>query len=472
MRASRKQEISLVVTQTADYTPMRILEVEMGQPLPDLSTIDEKTGQYYRRGNCLVRLHTQPLGTVELELTETEVKAHVYVSKIWSTFSRQINEHLCQDGLQPITRLDETGISCPNTPLCIEERECFTAHLPSVSIIIATRDRPESLKTCLLSLLALHYPHYEIIVVDNAPGTNATANLIQQMYQDVSQIHYVREDCPGLSWARNCGMMTAKGEILAFTDDDMIVDPYWLLELVRGFSRANDVACVTGLILPMELETPAQFWFEEYGGYSKGYTRQIFDLMENHPKAPLYSYTSGRFGSGGSMAFTVAFLSSIGRFDCALGTGTPARGAEDIAAFFQVITKGYKLVYEPVAVAYHLYYRDYAGLRKQIYNYGIGLTVFLMNKLFDNPFLLFDLIAKAPYGLFFTLNRRSPKNNKKSVHYPKELTRFELQGMLYGPFAYMQSRRAVRKANSSVRARSTLPRAKEKACENIVSSMD
>jgi GT2 family glycosyltransferase len=284
------------------------------------------------------------------------------------------------------------------------------------------------------------------------------------MYQDETQIRYVREDHPGLSWARNCGMMAAKGEILAFTDDDMIIDSYWLLELVRGFSRTDDVACVTGLILPVELETPAQFWFEEFGGYSKGYTRRIFDLKENHPKTPLYPYTTGSFGSGGNMAFTATFLRRVGGFACTLGTGTPARGAEDITAFFQVITKGYKLIYVPAAVAYHLHLRDYICLRKQIYNYGIGLTVYIMKNLFDNPFLLFDLATKIPYGFFFILSNHSPKNSKKSIHYPKELTILELQGMLYGPFAYIKSCCALRniyKESGSVSTDAALSLAKE-----------
>lgn len=461
---SKKQEINDVTAQESSYVPIRILEIEISQPLPNVSAIDEKTGRCYQRARCLVRLHTQPLGIVEFSLTEGGLSVDKCALCIWNSLQVQVNEHLRQDGLSPVTGLDPAGLPSLSTPQCIEERETFLTHAPFASVIVSTRDRPKQLQICLRSLLSLHYPKYEIIVVDNAPSSTATADLIQQTYGNMPQVRYVREDRPGPSWGRNCGMMAAKGEILAFTDDDVVVDPYWLVELARGFSVVDDVACTTGLILPLELEAPAQFWYEEYGGFSKGFNRRIFDMKENHPKTPLYPYSAGSFGSGASMAFTAAFLRSVGGFDPAFGGNSAVRCGQDIAAFFEVIIKGHKLVYKPAAILYHLNRSDYAALRKQIYNYGIALTAFLMKCILNNPGLLIDLVAKVPYGLFFILGNRSPKNIKKTTYYPKELTKLELQGMLYGPFAYFQSRRAmckVRKTFTSIEENGTLPVAKE-----------
>src|SRR5262249_21670265 len=151
----------------------------------------------------------------------------------------------------------------------------------------------------------------------------------------------------------------AKGKILAFTDDDVVVDRYWLIELVRGFNLADNVGCVTGLVLPLELETAAQRWLEEFGGFDKGFIPRVYNLKENHPKTPLYPYTSGRFGTGANMAFTSACLDSIGGFDPALGPGNLADSGEDLAAFFQVVMRGHTLVYTPSALLYHLHRRDY-----------------------------------------------------------------------------------------------------------------
>jgi GT2 family glycosyltransferase len=446
---ARKLGTPGIVEQAPGFEPARVIEVEIGQPLPDVPACDAQTGRHYRRALCLVRLHTQPLGLVELQLDEHGVSAEQYAAHIWQALSEKITAHLREDGLPGVTGLSALGLSNSSIPACLEERARFVAQAPFVSVIVPTRDRPEQVRRCVQSLLDLHYPRYEIIVVDNAPSSRATADFIQQTYRDVPQVRYIREDHPGSSWARNRGMLAARGEILAFADDDVVIDRYWLLELVRAFSRADEVACVTGLVLPVELETPPQFWIEEYGGFSKGFTRHIFDMAENHPKTPLYPYTAGRFGTGASMAFTAAFLRSVGGFDPALGPGSPAQGGEDLTLFFQAVTQGYKLVYESAALMYHPHRRDYSGLRKQIYQYGIGLTAYLTRSMLDTPRLLLDLVTKLPYGLFFILSARSPKNSKKSMNYPQELTMLERKGMLYGPFAYMRSRWAIRNARKA-----------------------
>ena len=144
------------------------------------------------------------------------------------------------------------------------------------------------------------------------------------------------------------------------------------------------------------------------------------------------------------MAFTAEFLQRIGGFDPALGGNGPVRCGQDIASFFQVIVQGYQLVYVP-AIIYHFHRRDYEGLCKQFYNYGVGLTAYLTKSLFENPHLLLDFVTKVPYRLFFLLDTWFAKNRKQLTHYPKELTRLKLKGMVYGPLAYLQSRWALRK---------------------------
>ena len=401
-----KPETTPLVDQASEVVPTRILEVELGQPLLAVSAFDDKTGRHYQRAFCLIRLHNQPLGVVEMPIGESGVSADELAEFIWHSLQAPVIEHLRQDGLPPAAALDREGLCSSEVPRCIEERDTFLAHAPFVSVIVATRDRPEHIESCLHSLLALQYPGYEIIIVDNAPTTNATAALVQLSYADMPQVRYIREDRPGLSQARNCGTRAARGEIVAFTDDDVVVDPYWLAELVRAFDSADGVACVTGLGLPLELETATQFLFEEHGAFNNGFCRRIFDMVENHPGLPLHPYTVGRFGAGASMAFRATFLRDAGGFDPALGIGSLARGGEDLAMFFQVMTRGYKLVYEPASLLYHLHRRDYLDLRKQIYNCGVGLTAYLTKSLLDSPQLLFDIVVKVPYGLFFALSSR------------------------------------------------------------------
>ena len=438
---------------------MRILEIELGQPLPIISAFDDKTGKCYQRASCLVRLHGQPLGIVAFEFVDSLLDPELYAEQIWFTLKEKINEHMQQDGLPSVIELNTNGLYSHVLPRCIEEREQFLIKAPFVSVVVPTHNRPEQLAACLSSLLSLSYPDYEVIVVDNAPGTNVTADLVQKLSVRASQLRYVREDNPGPSWARNRGITIAKGKILVFADDDVVVDPFWLVELVKGFSIADNVACVSGLVLPLELETPAQFLFEEHGGFSKGFNRRIFKLkMEKHyPDMSLHPYTPGRYAAGASMAFTSDFLHKVGGFDPALGGNGPSRNGQDIAIFFKVIVEGYTLVYEPRALLYHLHRRDYAELSEQIYRYGIGLTAYLTKIVFDNPLMLVKMISKIPYGFFLIFSSQSSKNSKKLFSYSKNLTLLERKGMLYGPFAYVQSRWLAHKMRKAFSKDSSYP---------------
>ncbi len=426
-----------------DLTPIRILEIEIGQPLP--SVVPEDKGCIYRQALCLIRLHSHPLGTIELDLVHGPVSAGECAQHIWSALNTQINTHLQQDNLPTVRRLDAEGLLCLDTAHCIKEREDFLADAPFVSVIIPTHERPERIPGCLGALLSLDYPRYEIIVVDNAPDTDTTANFIRETYQDLPQVRYVREDHPGVSWARNRGIQSAKGEILAFADDDVIVDHHWLTELVKAFHVTSNVGCVTGLILSAELETPAQILFEkhdEQSGYNDAwrFTQHIFSKQKRH----VHLYKVALFGAGASMAFRADLLRSIGGFDPALGTQGLVQSGEDIAAYFKVLMRGYHVVYEPASLVYHKNRREYTALCQQIYHYGIGATAYVTKNLLDHPQLLLDLFTKIPYDLLTNRSSRPRKSKQQSTVYPKELATMSRKGMLRGPFVYLKSRWVTR----------------------------
>jgi hypothetical protein len=324
---------------------------------------------------------------------------------------------------------------------------------PTVSIILSTRDRVQSLSNAMKSILDLEYPNYEVILVDNAPKTSETLDFYNQSLEQFSRknisLRYVREDIPGLAVAHNRGLQEVMGSIVAFTDDDVVVDKYWLAEIVRGFSAADAVGCVTGLVIPSELKTPTQVLFEEFGGFTKGFTQRIYDLGDHLPANPLFPYTAGRFGTGANMAFKTELLQKTGGFDPALGVGTPTLGGDDIAAFFGIIIQGHQLVYRPSALVFHQHRRTYEGLRKQMYGYGVGLTAFLTKCVMDNPGLIIDFASKIPAGVKYAFDPASKKNQHKTNAYPRDLENIERKGMLYGPMAYLLSRWRYRKANKS-----------------------
>jgi GT2 family glycosyltransferase len=408
------------------FRPIRMLDVDIGQPLDDLSATTDAQGHSYERAMALVRLHGRPIGAVAFDLPVAGLDAETLGA-------------LLRERLAPDNAFGQEGKDV------IAAREAFLARAPFASVVIATRNRPDNLACCLESLLALVYPDFEVIVVDNAPSDDATERFFAEHYANRDDVRYVREERPGLASAHNCGLreLSERSHYVAFTDDDVVVDRYWLCELLRGFAAAPNVGCVTGLIFPAELETWPQLLIEEFGGFNKGFRRQIYDLHQHRPDDRLFPFTPGRFGSGANMAFRTEVLARIGGFDPAIGTGTPALGGDDLAAFFRVITAGYALVYEPAAIVRHTHYREYSALQRQIYGYGVGLTAFLTKSLLDQPHLLVDLAAKLPRGLWYALSARSGKNAKKGADYPTQLTQLERKGMVDGPAAYLRSRFAT-----------------------------
>ncbi|MGW0610761.1 glycosyltransferase [Streptomyces sp. NPDC002788] len=308
---------------------------------------------------------------------------------------------------------------------------------PSISVIIATHDRPRMLRECLDSLLRVDYPHFEVIVVDNAPADDTAERLVRDAYGD--RVRYVREPVAGLAHAHNRGLAAARGEIAAFTDDDTLVDPGWLAAIAAGFAQDPGVGCVTGLIVPAELETAAQAALEHHGGFAKGYAPRTWSLR-HPPEDPLFPFTAGRFGSGTNMAFRTSALRALGGFDPATGTGTPAHGGDDLLAFFRVLTAGHTLAYQPDAIVWHRHRRTQDALDAQAFGYGAGLGAYLTGALVHEPRMIPALLRRLPRGVRYALAQAHRKAEADTAR-SRRLARLELRGLLYGPVGYLRSRR-------------------------------
>lgn len=425
--------------------PVLPLEVELSDPLPYLHVGVSPSGYPYDRALILVRLHSFPIGLITIVPDEDGgIHPTVLGAVIEASLGTQIRQHLENDGLDSDHALDMGGYPSLTPPRCLQERASFLAQAPFVSIIVPTRDRPDMVERCLTSLLAMDYPpsQFEIIIVDNVPRTDATRAYLETRYANSTPpIYYAREDRSGSASARNLGLQMARGEIVAFTDDDVVVDRHWLTEMARAFTVAPNVACVTSLVVPMEMETPAQLLFEEYGGFARsGCVTRVFNVTDHRPDHPLFPYVVGVIGAGNSMAFRRATLAEMGNFDPALGNGTPALGGVDFEAFLRTLVSGYTLVYTSAAVVRHAHRKDYAALMRQLYNYGVGLSAVLLKIMLHYPAVVPDVLVRIPSGIKYVLSPRSDLNRAKGEKFPKELSRLHMQGMLVGPFAYMRSR--------------------------------
>ncbi len=229
------------------------------------------------------------------------------------------------------------------------------------TVAVCTRDRTEDLRRCVAALLAMPEDGQEILVVDNAPRTEATRDLLAGM----PRIRYIREDRPGLDVARNRALQEARTEIVAFTDDDAAPDALWLRTLLRNFDDPL-VGAVTGPTLPIELETEAQMDFQRFGGFLRGYKRMVLDGATHDPLLGWHA------GAGVNMAVRRSALSSIGPFDEALDAGTPTQAGGDADMYRRLIAGGWRIVYDPEALNWHRHRRSAEELVRQMWGYEVA----------------------------------------------------------------------------------------------------
>ncbi|MGB1583503.1 MAG: glycosyltransferase, partial [Solirubrobacterales bacterium] len=120
---------------------------------------------------------------------------------------------------------------------------------PLISVVICVVDEGANALRCIDSILEGDYTNTEIVVVNNRPAANELSETLEQRFAGDARVRYHEEHRPGLSAARNSGAGVARGEIIAFTDDDVVADRRWVASIAAVFDDPT-VDCVTGMILP------------------------------------------------------------------------------------------------------------------------------------------------------------------------------------------------------------------------------
>ena len=352
------------------FLPTRVIEVELTEPLPRL----DHDG-HYGRAWILVRLHTEPIGVCVVTLPREGVNPDVLATLVWPDVSGPVAERFEAAGLAAPTALASGGlVADPDAWPFLRNRAAMLAGAPFVSVVVCTRDRPEQIKKCLNRLAQQKYPRFEVVVVDNAPTSDALRAVVEEQAGKGAEFRYCVEPRPGLSWARNAGIAAAASDVIAFLDDDDEPDEHWLAGVADGFARGERVGCVSGVVLPARLDNAVENLFEQIGGHSKGRGFVSETFAKSGPQSPLWPLPP--FGVGANMAFRREALDRIGGFDVALGAGTLTGGGEDTLAITLVMLYGYEVAYEPVALMWHHHRQDMASLNKQLHGYSIGLTAF------------------------------------------------------------------------------------------------
>jgi GT2 family glycosyltransferase len=137
----------------------------------------------------------------------------------------------------------------------------------------------------------------------------------------------------------------------------------------------------------------------------------------------------------------------IGGFDMALGAGTPTSSGEDIDMFLRILLAGRAIAYESSAVIWHIHRPDSKALGLQMYNYGLGLTAYVVKRMLDRS-TRWQVLKRAPHGARHLIQlwsrARAAQNGLPRSAANAGYIRAELRGMIAGPFAYWRARRLER----------------------------
>lgn len=426
--------------------PTAIGLVELDRPLAVATPSSTPDAAQRPDALLLVRLHDDPLSLIHIAEPFGELGREQLAERVWSGVGERLRGHVRRHScaIEPRSGKDLVGGLVSPYGTC----GAAVPSRPAVSstVLVPTAGRPNELARCLDSLLELPRSDFDIVVVDNRPSQGDTANVVASARDAGGRVRYVAEPRPGSSVARNRGIAESDSDVVVFADDDVVVDRGWLDWLLSPFADPA-VTVTTGLVLPLDLETPAQKCFERYlGGFAKGLVGRRYDLDsyrgDDHP---LYPYWGAVFGTGASVAFRRHDLVAAGGFDPALGAGSPALAGADIEAMSAAILRGGGLVYEPRSLCWHEHRRSEEALRYQLFSYGVGSTALLTKALLHDRRFLGAAAHSA--GVVRDLYRARERDHQVSAadSLLAELAREQLKGMVQGPWRYARSVRWARR---------------------------
>jgi glycosyltransferase involved in cell wall biosynthesis len=207
-----------------------------------------------------------------------------------------------------------------------------------VSLIVCTRNRAAHLPEFLARVASLEAPPgaWELIVVDNG-STDATPLLLDRFARSAPfPVQCVHAPAPGLSRARNAGLAHARGDILAFTDDDCYPRPDFLRALVDAFDE-DDPGFVGGRVV---LHDPCD---------ARICIKDLPEAIDVRPR----SFVAAGLIHGANMALKRDVVCAVGEFDPLLGAGTPCVAGEDTDYIARAVWAGWGGRYDPRAVVAH-----------------------------------------------------------------------------------------------------------------------
>ena len=248
---------------------------------------------------------------------------------------------------------------CMFTPYTLKQRSMYLMET-LIDVVIPTRNRGDLIVETLESLLENKQDCIAIWVIDQSEG-DETRKAIKGFLQD-RRVHYIKSDQEGSNFARNLGIFVGQAPIVAFTDDDCVVDSHWILETLRAFEDEN-VDAVFGRVIDRSV-----------GLSGETVTNGIKIAVKDEPEREVYFGNRFKldFGHGACMAFRREMLEGIDGFDPLLGNGGPLKSWPEKDIGYRILQNKGTIVYEPHVVVHHKQWRSWEGVKATQRNYGFG----------------------------------------------------------------------------------------------------
>lgn len=315
--------------------------------------------------------------------------------------------------------------------------------MPPITVAVTTRDRPHRIASLIDSLLGLDYPDFDVLIVDNASTTTATVDLVNALANP--RVRVTSEPKPGAARGRNRAIEVATNEIIAFVDDDVVVDRWWLQGVAIGFTRSPRAGVISGMVATGEVRSAAQQYFEDRINWEVATEHRVFSLQNPPTDIPLFPFEVGFYGTGANFAIKRSLALQLGGMNEALGTGSPSGGGEDIDLFVRAMYAGTDLIYEPTSLVWHRHREDMDSLGFQMMNYGRGMGAWIGCMLTGRETRRDALRSTAKVLARLSNVGKPVAGSETAASGSPELRRREVVGMITGPYWYVRSRLQGRK---------------------------
>jgi glycosyltransferase involved in cell wall biosynthesis len=233
-----------------------------------------------------------------------------------------------------------------------------------LSVVICTRDRPETIGQALESVAACQYPPFDVHVMDQSATirTREVVEGVRRRSPATCRIHYHHLDRIGLSHASNAALRVSDGDIVAYTDDDVVVPTDWLTRIAAAFSADPQAGLIYGQVLVPDALKEACL----------AGTVIVPSLTFDRPER-LVKGTGFRVrGMGANMAIRRTLFEGVGGFDEALGGGGPLRSSQDSDFALRTYRFGMAILLRPEVQVAHYGTRTPEQWVDTLRNYGIG----------------------------------------------------------------------------------------------------